>query len=540
MRARKRGWWGDRSMSAARDDMAPLDALRGRGERFLEDLSAEYHAAHAGLKQGAALQPIYEKHREAYGDEALGMAMELFTKHAPSGAEIAPDVQGPIAAPNETFRSACLLVDWLVESRVGREIAPLEEREIAWEGSAIITLPDGSEEPYQRVAITIANTRDAATRHALDDARAALVQAELAPIRRDRLQQEHEVVTSIGIAPTYNATFEALSGVSLAGMRVECEAFLRDTQAIWDDLLPHFLKRGLGMTRADVTRADAIALMRAPEFDAFFPANDMERQVRRQATEMGLSPDAEGRVKYDTGDREGKRARAFCAPVRIPDLVHLVLRPHGGQGDYMTLMHELGHALHFGNMSRALPFEFRWLGDNSVTEGYAMLFDHRLKDRGWLERYTGLTKKEMPEYLRSAGFEELHVVRRYAAKLIYETELHGGNVSWDSLPDLFVETLTQATGFRYQRADAFVDVDPRYYAVRYLRAWQLQAVLDETLRERFNDDWWRNPSAGPWVVEELFARGQRELADEQARRVSRTGQGLSFAPVIAGIERMVN
>jgi hypothetical protein len=172
-----------------------------------------------------------------------------------------------------------------------------------------------------------------------------------------------------------------------------------------------------------------------------------------------------------------------------------------------------------------------------VTEGYAMLFDHRLKDRGWLARYTGLGKKELPEYLRAAGFEELHFVRRYCAKFIYETELHGGGVPWNSLPDLFVELLTGATGFRYQRADAFVDVDPRFYAARYLRAWQLQAVLDESLRERFNEDWWRNPSAGPWMVEELFAHGQRELANEQAHRVA--GKGLSFAPVIAGIERMV-
>ena len=29
------------------------------------------------------------------------------------------------------------------------------------------------------------------------------------------------------------------------------------------------------------------------------------------------------------------------------------------------------------------------------------------------------------------------------------------------MPDLFVETLSGATGFRYQRADAFVDVDPK-------------------------------------------------------------------------------
>lgn len=503
-------------------DRAPLDALRARGERFLEEVSAEYHAAHAGLKKGAALQPIYEKHKEAFGDEAFAMAFELFTTNAPN---------------SETYRSARLLLDWLVESRAGRELAPLEEREIAWESDAIVRLPDGNAEPYERIAITIANTTDAAARHALDEARASLVQAELAPIRRERLQREHEMVAGLGIAPTYNAAFEALSSVSLAGLRAECEAFLRDTQAMWDELMPAFLKRRLGMTPADATRADSVALMRAPEYDAFFTAESMEREVRRQVTEMGISPDAEGRVRYDTGEREGKRARAFCAPVHIPGEVHLVLRPHGGKNDWTTLMHELGHALHFGNMARTLPFEFRWLGDNSVTEGYAMLFDHRLKDRGWLGRYSGLGKKEMPDYVRSAGFEELHFVRRYSAKLIYETELHGGTVGWDALPDLFAETLTSATNFRYQPADAFVDVDPRYYAVRYLRAWQLQSVLSAALRDRYNEDWWRNPLAGPWMVEELFAQGQRELADEQAHRVA--GRGLSFAPVIADIERMV-
>jgi hypothetical protein len=128
-------------------------------------------------------------------------------------------------------------------------------------------------------------------------------------------------------------------------------------------------------------------------------------------------------------------------------------------------------------------------------------------------------------------------VRRYAAKLIYEVQLHSGAMRWDALPDLFVETLTGATGFRYHRADAFVDVDPRFYSARYLRAWQLQAVLDTALRSRFDEDWWRNPRAGPWMVGELFGHGQRELADEQAHRVA--GKGLSFAPVIAGIERMI-
>ena len=105
-------------------------------------------------------------------------------------------------------------------------------------------------------------------------------------------------------------------------------------------------------------------------------------------------------------------------------------------------------------------------------------------------------------------------------------------------PDLYVDDAERAPpDFRYRPEDAFVDLDPRYYSTRYLRAWQLQAVLDETLTERFNDDWWRNPAAGPWIAGELFAEGQRESADELALRVA--GAKLSFAPVIRAAESLL-
>jgi hypothetical protein len=77
-------------------------------------------------------------------------------------------------------------------------------------------------------------------------------------------------------------------------------------------------------------------------------------------------------------------------------------------------------------------------------------------------------------------------------------------------------------------------VDPRFYSARYLRAWQLQAALREVLIAQFDEDWYRNPRAGPWVVRELFAEGQRELASELAERVG--APALSFQPVIRAIE----
>src|ERR1043165_7714264 len=289
-----------------------------------------------------------------------------------------------------------------------------------------------------------------------------------------------------------------LSGVPLLELKAECEQFLRDTSAMWAEVFPEFTKRVLGMEALEVTRADALALFRARDFDAYFPPNDMEQSILRQVREMAVDPLAAGRVTLDTAEREGKRARAFCSPVRVPDEVYLVIRPHGGQTDWTTFLHELGHALHFAYMRPDLAFEYRWLGDKPITEGYAMLFDHLMKDQGWLKRSTELGTSNLRDFVRSAGFEELHFLRRYSAKLIYEIQMYS-TVSWSSAPDLYVDVLSSATGFQYSRADAFVDVDPRFYAARYLRAWQLQALLMETLVERYDVDWWRNPRAGPGV-----------------------------------------
>ena len=506
--------------AASRD--LTLERLRRDGQAFSEEISREYYLAGSGLKPTAELQPIYKRYAAIMSGDSLALATDAF-RNAPEGSE--------------ERRQARILLEWQAESQSARELAPLDEREIAWEGAAMVTLPDGSGIPYERAPIDMANSTDRDFRLTVERARSALVERELAPLRRERFQRERDLTERLGLADGYNATWELLTGISLQTLRAQCERFLRDTQAAWDETHGDFVQRVLGISPREATRSDALALFRAREFDAYFPAKEMESRIQKQVREMGVDPLASGRIRLDTGERPGKRSRAFCSPVRVPDEVYLVLRPHGGQTDWNTFLHELGHALHFAYVRPDYPFEYAWLGDNSITESYAMLFDHRMQDAGWLRRYTDIKDAGLRDFLRAAGFEELHFLRRYCAKLIYETELYGGTVRWDALPDLYVQLLTDATSFRYSPSEAFVDVDARYYAARYLRAWQLQAVLNESLVQRYDQDWWRNPRAGPWIVQALFSEGQRELAHEQARRVS--GADLSFAPLVREIERLL-
>jgi hypothetical protein len=496
-----------------------LAALRRDGEAFMEALVREQYLAVSGQKPNADLRPIYERFSHVLGPAALELTRDAYRTAMPG---------------SEERRSARALLNWQVEYHASRELAELDERLIAWEASSVIRVADGREVPYQRAAIEMATEPDRSRRLELDDARAALVERELAPMRAERLQRERDLVEALEIAPSYVAASEALSGIDLAALAAECERFLRETESMWAEVHGDAVRKHLGIRPNEATRADALALMRATRFDPYFPAADMEPAVRRQVTEMGASPVADGRIIYDLAPRPGKRSRAFCAPVRIPREVYLVLLPFGGATDYRTLMHELGHALHFGYTRDDLPFEFRWLGDNSITEGYAMLFDHLLHDPGWLLRYSALGRARVGEYRRAAAFEELQFLRRYSAKLLYELRLYGGGTPWLSLPDAYVDTLSSATTFRYRTADAFVDVDPGFYSARYLRAWQLQAVLREVLVAQFDEDWYRNPRTGPWLVRELFGEGQRELASELAARIG--APPLSFDPVIKAIE----
>ena len=117
-----------------------------------------------------------------------------------------------------------------------------------------------------------------------------------------------------------------------------------------------------------------------------------------------------------------KSPRAFCAPIEVPDRVVLVIQPMGGPDDWRALFHEAGHTEHFAHTSPDLLMEEKRLGDNAVTEGWAMLLEHLTNDPAWLSR-----RLDFPDPQGFAGegaLQLLWLVRRYCAKLLYELEFH--------------------------------------------------------------------------------------------------------------------
>jgi hypothetical protein len=197
--------------------------------------------------------------------------------------------------------------------------------------------------------------------------------------------------------------------------------------------------------------------------------------------------------------------------VRVPQEIYLVIPRKGGRDDYAALFHEAGHTEHYASVDPALPFEFRHLGDNSVTEGFAFLLEHLTEDPHWLRQVLGEADLGgYPAYLRAS---KLIFLRRYAAKLSYELELHAGLRPLAQMPDLYSRSLTDAVGVEWPGASYLADVDEGYYVASYLRAWAFEALLRRMLRERFGAEWFMRSEAGD-LLRGLWRRGQRHGPEE--------------------------
>jgi hypothetical protein len=472
------------------------------GEAMHQELGREYYLTGAGLKAQPAFQAIYDRYEGLVSDEALDAAR---------ASGVAP------------------LIEWIVGIRLGRLVASLEEDQLRWEQEAVVRAGN-REVPYLRVPIELANQPDRASRLALDEARARLVAGEITRLRRERFRLEHDAVERLAYG-NYVAGSCALMGIDLLELARAGEAFLSASDALYRDALGRLAKRRLGVPVGQLARADVAWAFRVKEYDAAFPLGGLIETAVRQMREMGIDAHQAGRVRFDTEERAAKQPRAFCVPIRVPEEVYLVLRPRGGHSDYRTLWHELGHSLHFASVDPGRSFADRWLGDNSVTEGFAMLWDHLTLDPRWLERYTGLRAAAVRDLRFELLVHELYSVRRYAAKLGYEIVLHGSGLSGGG--PAYASRLSEATLFRYGEEDYLQDVDPGFYAARYLRAWQLEAALSVELTRRFEVDWFRNPRAGVFL-QHLMSRGQADPADRLAQEV--TGAPLSFGPLLSRLE----
>jgi hypothetical protein len=149
------------------------------------------------------------------------------------------------------------------------------------------------------------------------------------------------------------------------------------------------------------------------------------------------------------------------------------------------------------------------------------------EDEGWLTGVLGQSADGVPGHARAM---KLMFLRRYAAKLAYELELHGPDPDLAPMPDRYAELMQGALGLEWTPVSWLSDVDDGFYVAGYLRAWALETRWRATLQERFGERWFAEPAAGEWLLT-LWRQGQRLRADELLSDV--LGEQLDFGVLAA-------
>jgi hypothetical protein len=477
-----------------------IDALSADADRFLAELDEESYLHFAGLKETYDIASIYARHEQL---TQLDTALAL-------GVSVDGDRRR-----RELWKFAC-------SGYLGNFVSEQAERVAELEATLTATV-DGEEIPFRMLRPRLMNEDDRDVRERLEAARNELTDEHLNALELQAAQVVQRETRRLG-ADSYADLYRSF-GFGLDELAEQCRRLLADTEDLWVAAADRFFRSRVGLGLGEIRRWDVGRAWRGVEWDAAFPGDRMLPALEGTLADLGIDLRAQENVELDLDDRPTKDPRAFCSPIEVPGRVVLVMKPQGGPDDWRALFHEAGHTEHFAHTDASLSPEERRLGDNAVTEGWAMVLEYLTTDPVWLERRLDFPRPY--EFAAEGAVQLLWLVRRYSAKLLYELEFHSAEDP-SALQPRYVELLGDATKVEPAATDYLGDIDDGFYASEYLRAWAFEAQLRAHLRERFGNAWFSRREAGS-LLRELWAEGQKPTADELLHEV--TGEKLELAAV---------
>lgn len=474
-----------------------LDSLRARFEELLETVARAELAVGTGEGRGPGVGALHQAEHELFSLDRL------------SGVQLALS-----GAAREEAKRVRYLLEGLAAARGVCAAAAELDQWVTWRSNAHVAV--GEERvAVGRVAGTMAGERDPDARHELErawlealDMQTPLLEGAFAAYRRG--------VAELGYGDLVQS-MSFLSGIDLAGLEADGRAFLAATEAQYLELLDWHLPRLTDVDRDSATAADGLALERAAACDDIFAGRDPAGTAVSVIGAGGLDPTAGGRLHLRPLPSGSRAVGSSVHAVRVPDEVIVLHGRRAGRSAHAGALRGLGAGCHHAFTAPDLPLEYRRLGDSSVPFAFGLLFESLVYNPVVLERELKVPRKVATEHRRLAALLELMAARGAAARLAFETAWHREPDAQDRGPR-YAEEMTAATGLRHDPRSALADCVPPLKSARELRGRQLAPSLIAHLRDRFDEDWYRNPDAVP-VLTELMSAGRSYAADELAVRL---------------------
>jgi hypothetical protein len=475
---------------------------------FISQREEELYQHGAGLHDELALGPIYKRHAALFDRSAVDALRRLL------------DARGPDEGHNRALLAVA--TDGFIERSVSALTDALGTAEatavVIWRGESI---------SYRGLRNRISEISGRAERNGLY---ASYLEAEeaLNPMRRERFERIGELARELGYVD-YVDLIRVTRGFDPDALGTGIRAFLADSETPYFAALRRYLAR-IEIEQGDASLADLWYLTRGNGWDNWFDGRRVLAVLEATLRGLGIELRGQAGATLDVEARPNKSPRAFVALVNVPRDVRLVIQPHGGWYDYAAILHEAGHLEHFLHVDPDLPVSLRELGDDSVTEGYAMTFERLLCEPEWLTEQLGMPAEHAIAFADFFSLYHLVLLRTLAARHLHGLRMHRGG-------DDAVHRATYAglagllSGVR-EPEERYLLIDDGMYAASYLRCFMLDAALTDYLIARHGEAWWRSAAAGE-TLKRAWHRGQAWTAEQVVAHLGY--DSLDWRPVVRQI-----
>ena len=391
-------------------------------------------------------------------------------------------------------------------------VRPWTEEIRAYEALATI-MWEGEITGFPATAALLRREPNPAKRHDLA-ARRAEISKDIQDLRDERWEKLHAAAQDFG-AENYLTFYAELRDVAYEKLAAQLQPFLTQTESPYVAALSPLVVREANVTLDEATSADLGYFQRLTRFAKFFPAWQLQHAYRETFSGLGIFTYKQDNIVIDDQPRPRKSTQSFHFPIRVPDEIKVIFTLQDGAPSYASFLHEIGHAQHYAWTSRNLYPEFQFSGDGAVRDAFALLFAGLLHDEHWLGDL--LKYYQSNEFRHVLATQKLLRIRRYAAKLSYEVELHAGKLV-STAGARYSELLTDAVRVQYDETEHLRDVEDGLAVASFLRASAFEAQLREQLKTKFGSRWWTSRKAGDYLID-LWNTGGRYQAEELAKMI---------------------
>ncbi|MCH8028868.1 MAG: hypothetical protein IH874_02920 [Candidatus Dadabacteria bacterium] len=464
--------------------------IRRFGEKVTDSLSNETVNSASGLETKSDFTTLYRPHRELLEPDTYASLRDL-----------AP-------AEEEERTSKSLLLSFLAKSILGSETSTLEDARTGLETSGTIKYGKRKTTPREYRVLLKQVAGRAKRLELIQNAEGALRGINENAVKMlDRL---HSISSALGY-DSYLSLFNEVDGLEIDSLKTQAEAFLKETEYVYRDLLVWFLDKKLGINIKDAKWHDLSYMINSHELSGYFKTGELSAVVKKLLRDLGVLEIE--RIKFDLEPHPAKARLTPALPLPATGAAVFALHPVGSVEDYELFLHETGAALFLVFADPEDFFEFRWLREPTASECFGYLFERFLLEPKWLKRCLKLDADR--DLLTLLYFRALAKVRNTAGRLLYSLALHEDG-DFTTKTELFIQILDSATMCEHDTLHYLLDEEPFLHTASILRGAALALPTFALLTERFDEEWWRVPQAGQYLTN-IWEAGGRTTSETLAR-----------------------